>query len=218
MHMEITHIGHSCFKIKGKDITVLIDPYNPQKTGYKFPRQECDILLCTHNHDDHHHTEGVSGYKLLIDKPGEYEASDVFVYGIPVYHDAKQGSERGENIIYLIAIDGFSILHLGDLGHELSKESLEKIAKIDILMIPVGGIYTIDAEVAAKVISSIEPGIVLPMHYQTSDLTGLSNKLDGVDKFLDEMGSETKNGDKLKLSSPGDIPEETEVIVLKQQH
>ena len=216
--MEITYIGHSSFKIKGKDLSLVIDPYDP-KIGYKYPKQECDILLTTHNHFDHHYIEGVSGYKLHIDGPGEYEIANVFVTGIQVFHDNKNGEERGINTIYLIEIDGFSVLHLGDLGHELSKESMEKLPNIDILLIPVGGFYTINSGVAAKVVSSLEPSIVIPMHYKTDDLTGVDG-LDPLSKFLDEMGADgnVKKEDKLKVSSRSDIPEETMVVVLEPKH
>lgn len=217
--MEITHIGHSCFKLKGKDLTLVIDPYDP-KIGYKLPKLEADVLLTTHFHYDHHNVGGVIGYKLLIEYPGEYETKEVFIYGLPTFHDNKKGAERGKNTIYLIEVNGFSILHLGDLGHELEQTTLEKIGDVDVLMIPVGGVYTIDAEIAAKVISSIEPGIVIPMHYQTADLTGLSQKIDGLDKFMDEMGVENniKKMDKLKINSKSDIPQETEIVILNQEH
>ena len=216
--MEITYVGHSCFKIKGKEITIVIDPYD-SKIGYKLPKLECDILLSSHNHADHSNVAGVTGYKLLINSPGEYETSGVFVYGIPVYHDGKQGAKRGENIIFLIEIDGISVLHLGDLGHDLSKEILEKISDVDVLMIPVGGKYTIDAETAAEVISEIEPGYVLPMHYKTADSTGLTD-IAGLDKFMDEMGIENniKKDDKLKIGSKSDVPDETQVVILNPAH
>jgi L-ascorbate metabolism protein UlaG (beta-lactamase superfamily) len=218
--MEITYIGHSCFKIKDKELTIIIDPYDPKKLGYKLPKLEADVLCLTHNHSDHSYKEGVVGYRLLIDGPGEYETKETFIYGIEVYHDDKDGSERGTNTMYLIEMDGFNILHTGDLGHELSKETLEKIPNVDVLLICVGGTYTIDAETASQVISDIEPAIVVPMHYQTDDLTGLSEKLDKVDKFLNEMGVEgsVKKEDKLKLTSKNDLPEDTEVVVLNPQH
>lgn len=216
--MEITYIGHSCFKIKGKGMTIVIDPYDP-KIGYKLPKLECDVLISTHDHHDHNFISGVSGYKLFINTPGEYEVNGVFVYGIPVYHDNKQGVDKGDNIVYLIEIDGMSILHLGDLGHSLSKETLEKISEVDVLMIPVGGKYTIDAGTAAQVISEIEPGYVLPMHYKTPDLVGIPD-LDGLDKFMDEMGVENniKKDDKLKINSKSDMPEDTEVVILNPAH
>ncbi len=217
--MEITYIGHSSFKIKGKTLSLVIDPYNP-KIGYKFPKQEADMVLVTHDHFDHNYVEGVSNYRLLIENPGEYEASDVFVTGIQVFHDENSGADRGTDTIYMIEIDGFTILHLGDLGHELSAETLEKLLDIDVLMIPVGGKYTIDAEVAAKVISSIEPSYVIPMHYKTATLIDMTD-LDDVGKFLDEMGVDENNvrkEDKLKITSKSDVPEDTQIIILKPIH
>lgn len=216
--MEIIYIGHSCFKIKGKEITMVIDPYDP-KIGYKFPKQECDLVLTTHDHFDHHYLEGVSGYKLHIGTPGEYEISGVFINGIQAFHDDKEGAERGLDTMYLIDIDGFTVMHLGDLGTELTKEQMERISNVDVLLIPVGGKYTIDSEAASKVISSLEPGIVIPMHYKTDDLTGVEG-LDPLSKFLDEMGVEgnVRKEEKLKLTSRVDIPEETAVIVLEPKH
>jgi L-ascorbate metabolism protein UlaG (beta-lactamase superfamily) len=156
----------------------------------------------------------------VIDGPGEYEIGGAFVYGRMVNHDEKQGSERGKNTMYLITIDGIDILHVGDLGHELSQEDIEKIPNVDILMVPVGGNVTIDAEKASELISVFEPAYVIPMHYQTPDLTD-SLKLDGVDKFLDIMGVENgvkKDLDKLTISSVKEDSEGTEVVVLKPTH
>lgn len=216
--MEITYIGHSCFKIKGKDTTIVIDPYSPS-VGYKLPKLSADIVLTTHEHEDHNNISAVSDARLIISGPGEYEAKDTFVYGIQVSHDQNQGEDRGTVTIYIIDIDGFTLMHLGDLGHTLSQESLAKAANVDVLMIPVGGKYTIDAQAAAKVISSIEPGFVIPMHYATPDLTGIEG-LEPVSKFLDEMGADSslKEEEKLKINSKLDVPEETQLVLLKPQH
>ncbi len=217
--MEITYIGHSCFKIKGKEATLMIDPYDPS-IGYKMPKSEADILLVTHQHPDHNNISAVNNYKLLIDGPGEYETKGTFIHGIQTFHDDKQGEERGKQTIYEIDFEGINIVHLGDLGHELPKDTLEKISKVDVLMIPGGGFYTINAKTAAKVISSLEPGYVIPMHYKDEGYTG-SEEVDNLSKFLDEMGLDEKTvrkEDKLKLSSKSDIPEETEVIVLNPSH
>lgn len=218
--MEITYIGHSCFKIKGKSTSLIVDPYDPTKTGYKLPKLETDIVLVSHSHDDHSYIKGVTGQTLLIQTPGEYEKNDVTVYGLESFHDDSKGSERGKNVIYVIEIDDFTILHLGDLGHQLDKETLEKIPNVDVLMIPVGGTYTLDGKEAAKVISDLEPGIVIPMHYQTADLTGLSKKLESAEVFLHEMGADPKMAgvDKLKLSGRSDVPTETSVVILNSQH
>ncbi len=218
--MEITFIGHACFRIKGKDTTVVVDPYQPDKLGYKLPKLTADIVLVSHHHDDHNYAEGVKDYKLFVDTAGEFEMNNTFIYGIQTFHDDKKGELRGKNTIYQIDIDGFSLLHLGDLGHELSEDTLERISDIHVLMIPVGGIYTINSATASKVISSIEPAIVIPMHYQTDDLTGLSEKLDPLSKFLEEMGEENgvRKEEILKLSAMTNIPEETEIVVLKPAH
>ncbi len=219
--MEISHIGHSCFKIKGKNTTIVIDPYDPKKVGYKLPKLEADVVLLSHKHADHSYLEGVREYRLVVETPGEYELAGTFIYGIQTYHDENKGSERGENTIFQMEIDGFSLLHLGDLGHELATETLEKLTDVDVLMIPVGGVYTIDAKTAVKVIASIEPAVVVPMHYQTKDLTGLAEKLDEVGVFLEEVGVED-NGvervEKLIVRSSSDIPQESKVYILSPQH
>jgi L-ascorbate metabolism protein UlaG (beta-lactamase superfamily) len=216
--MEITYIGHSCFKIKGKNLEIVIDPYEPTKTGYKLPKLSADVVITSHDHFDHNHVEGVSGYKLAITTPGEYETNDVYIEGITTFHDNKDGKDRGKNTIFQISIDDMNILHLGDLGHVLSKDTLEKILDIDVLMIPVGGFYTIDAEKASEIISQIEPGLVIPMHYREEDKNELTKDIAPLKKFLDEMGAENvRKVEKLKVSK-SDIPEETEIVVLSPSH
>jgi len=217
--MKITYIGHSCFKIEINKKTIVIDPYDPSKMGYNFPKTKTDIVLLSHGDAETRYLEGVSGYEHLIDSPGEYEVSEIFIYGLSTYHDDSQGQKRGKNTAYLIESDGFSALHLGSLGHELSKESLEKVGNVDVLMVPVGGNFVIDAEVASKVISSVEPGIVIPMHYWTVDST-FSEKLHKLEDFLEEMGVDKglPKKDFVELKSRATVPEETEVVVLKPQH
>lgn len=214
--MEITYYSHSCFKIKGKEGSVVIDPYDSKLAGYKLPKLDADMVLCSHDHYDHNFIEGVTGYKFAATTPGEYETKDIYVEGIPTFHDEVGGTKRGRNIMFQIQMEDFTVLHMGDIGHELSKETLERLVEVDVLLIPVGGVYTIDAVTASKVISSIEPGIVVPMHYRKKDTKGDLEKLDLLDKFLDEMGVDKVNEvEKLKINSRQDIPEETEVIVIK---
>lgn len=216
--MEITYLGHSCFKIKGKDLTLVIDPFDP-KIGYKMPKVDADVVLSTHDHFDHNNISAVNNYRLLVNTPGEYEINGTFITGMATYHDDKNGEARGENTVFLINIDGFNILHLGDLGHELPDDILEDLDTVDILLIPVGGVYTIDAKIASEVISSIEPSIVVPMHYKTLNLLGVPD-IAPLEDFLNEMGikGDYNKQDKLKLSSKSDLPTETEVIVLNQSH
>lgn len=217
--MIMQWLGQSCFQFKTKpsatqeEVTVVIDPYHP-KFGLKLPRNlTADLLLMTHAHEDHAYRDGVSGTPFVVQSPGEYEARGVFVYGIPTWHDRVQGKERGGNTMYRIETEGMTIAHLGDLGHTLSDEQLEQLNGIDILLVPVGGTYTIDVKEAIDVVQSIEPRIVIPMHYH---VPGLTVKLAGVDAFLKALGAPHERVDKLKIVKK-DLPqEEMRCLVLEK--
>lgn len=163
--MQITWLGQSCFKIQGKDVTVITDPY-ASDIGLKLPRLNADIVTVSHDHHDHNNVDAVNGTPFVIDKPGEYEIKNVFVQGIPAYHDTSSGTERGNSIIYLFQIEELKIAHLGDLGAKLTDEQLEKLEGVDIIFIPVGGTFTIDGKQAAEVVNQLEPRIAIPMHYK----------------------------------------------------
>jgi len=184
-NMEITWLGHSCFRIKGKQATVVTDPYSPD-TGYTLGKQNADIVTVSHQHAGHSYTAGVNGDPHLVKGPGEYEISNVLIIGLASYHDTEKGNLKGKNTIYLIEMDDITICHLGDLGHPLTENQTEEMGNVDILMLPVGGVSTINATAAAAIVRQIEPKIVLPMHYGTPLLT---RTLDPVDKFLKEIGT-----------------------------
>jgi len=221
---KIYWAGQSCFQIsvsnsKGPggspSADIVIDPFEEERTGLKLPNLSADILLVTHNHRDHNNIKGVKGTPFVIQGPGEYEVKGVFIQGIPSFHDDKEGKERGQNTIYVIEAEEMRFCHLGDLGQkQLTDEQLEKIDGVDVLMIPVGGEYTIDSTTAQKVISQIEPKIVIPMHYA---LPKNKIKLDDVSKFLKTMG---KNSivpqDKLVVKT-STLPKEgvMEIVVLQ---
>jgi len=212
--MIITWLGHSCFKIQDKQgqdgVTVATDPFG-KSTGLKVPRFEADILTISHGHADHNNTSAIKGSPFIITSAGEYEVNGVSIEGIESYHDEKQGAERGKNIICRIDIDNMSVAHLGDLCHALDAKQLEKLKGTDILLIPVGGNYTINAKKAVEVVSQIEPRIVIPMHYK---LPGLKLNLDSVDKFIKELAVKPTYEDKLKISKK-DLPQEDmELVVL----
>ncbi len=219
--MEIVYCGHSCFKVKGKSVTVVFDPFDPAMVGLKLPKLEADIICVSHDHGDHNFVSGVKGISedkapFIVKGPGEYDIQGVHIQAFSTFHDDKKGEERGKNTIYYVEIDGFFLLHLGDLGHALSDEILEELNTVDVLFVPVGGTYTIDYETAMSVVSDVEPSYVIPMHYQTESLN-LSKKLDSVDKFIAEWGSDVvKKEEKLKITVKSDMPEETQVIVLEQ--
>ena len=208
--MEITYLGHSCFKIIGKKISVLTDPFDSEKIGIKLSKQDADVVTVSHSHYDHNYLEAVKSEYLLIDSPGEYEIKESEFQGINGFHDDSHGEERGQITIFNMEIDGIKICHLGDLGSELTSEQLDKVDGVDILMIPVGGKFTIDAKQAIKVINQIEPKIVLPMHYKAGKLTDLAT----LESFLQEFSVSPVPMEKLKITNK-DLPEELEVIVLK---
>lgn len=213
--MIITWLGHSCFKIQDKTgpeaITVVTDPFD-KSIGLKVPNFEADIVTVSHNHNDHNNTGAIRGNPFIIKSAGEYDVKGVFIDGAEAYHDEKEGAERGKNIIYRIDIDDISVAHLGDLGHILDAKQLGKLEGTDILLIPVGGIFTLDAKKAVEVVSQIEPRIVIPMHYKTP---GLKINLEPIDKFIKELGLKPTYEEKLKISKK-DLPaEEMELVILK---
>ena len=169
--MQIIWHGQSCFQIsisqgKNNHVNIVIDPFS-EEVGLRLPKLQADILLTTHDHYDHNNVKAVSGNPFIINSPGEYEIKNVFIEGIPSWHDNSQGKERGENTIYTIEAEDLKLCHLGDFGQkELTGEQLEKIGEVDVLMIPIGGVYTISAKEALKVMSQLEPKIIIPMHYQ----------------------------------------------------
>lgn len=187
--MEITYLGHSSFRMRGKNAVVVIDPFDPKMVGIKYPSVEADIVTVSHDHGDHNNTSAVKGAKKIISGPGEYEVMGVSILGFPSFHDDKEGKERGKNTLYVYEIDGLRVAHLGDLGHVLSDEKVSQLGDIDVLMIPVGGGFTIGPKEAAAVVSEIEPYFVLPMHYQVPGLSAeISAKLSPLESFLSESG------------------------------
>lgn len=205
--MIITWLGHSAFKIEekinGKSVSIVTDPFD-SSVGFKMPNVEADIVSVSHSHDDHSNVAGLRGQPFVVDCSGEYDVKGVIIEGIKSFHDDQGGLERGENTIFRFDIEGMSLVHLGDLGGELDNKQLAKISNVDILFIPIGGKYTIDAKRAVEVISQIEPRIVIPMHYKTSQL---KIDIDGLDKFIKEVGVEPVYEEKLKISRK-DLPAE----------
>ena len=215
---KIYWAGQSCFQLsvsnsRDHSADIVIDPFD-EATGLKLPNLSADILLVTHQHHDHNNVKAIKGDPLLIEGPGEYEVKGVFIQGIPSFHDDKEGKEKGLNTIYVIEVEDMRFCHLGDLGQkQLTDEQLEKIDRVDVLMIPVGGEgYTIDSPSAQKIISQIDPKIVIPMHYA---LPKSKDKMDDVAKFLKTMG---KNSvvpqDKFVVKASTLPKDEMEIVVL----
>ena len=209
--MTITWFGHSCFRLESKDVSLLTDPFSSQ-IGLRPPKIKDSILLVSHEHYDHNNIEGMPEETFLIKGPGEYEVKGVSVKGIRSFHDKTQGQERGLNTIYIIKMEDMALAHLGDFGEAaLAEEQIEKIGDIDILMLPVGGKYTIDFKEAVGVIHEIEPKLVVPMHYK---IQGLNLDIDGPEKFLKEIGLTPEKAEKSYKIQKKNLPVEEMKLVL----
>jgi len=208
--MDISWLGHSCFRIRGSQGFIITDPYSPD-TGYTLGKQTARIVTVSHSHPSHSFAQGVGGEPKTVAGPGEYEIAGVFIIGLATYHDNEAGKKLGRNTIYTMEIDGINVCHLGDLGHVLSSDKVEQMGSVDVLMIPVGGVSTLNATMAAEVVRQIVPKIVIPMHYKTP---AIKRELDPLDRFLKEMGvMQTKSQSKLSVSA-STLPLTTQVVVL----
>lgn len=201
--MHITWKGQACFSItvsrsKQEQVRILTDPFDPSATGLKWAPQEADIVLVSHQHADHSNVKGVKGSPFVVETPGEFEVRDIVIRGIPSFHDDTKGAERGGNTIFVMEAEGMRLCHLGDIGQkELTAKQLELIGNIDVLFVPVGGTYTVDAKEAADIVNQVEPGVIIPMHYA---IPGLKIKLAGVEEFLKVRGiKDTEPQAKLSL-------------------
>ena len=216
--MDIVYLGHSSFKLKGKNTSVITDPFDPQMLGLKFPKNEADIVTVSHNHSDHNHLELVSGVKMVINSPGEYEVMDVSVIGIEVDHDSEGGKVRGKNTVFVFEIDGIRLAHLGDLGHKLTDKVTETISDVDVLMLPVGGFFTIGAKEASEIAKGFESPFIIPMHYRVPGMKEeIASKIAPVDDFLKEFGIEVDKTDKLNIKKELINYEQQKVILLEKR-
>jgi L-ascorbate metabolism protein UlaG (beta-lactamase superfamily) len=207
--VDITWLGLSCFRIRGSQAVVITDPFPPD-SGYTLGKQTADIVTVSHPHPSHSYVGGVSGARV-VKGPGEYEISSVLIIGYTAYHDAVKGQSRGKNTVFLMEVDGVTILHLGDIGHVIDDKLLEEMGKVDILMLPVGGVSTITAAMAAETIRKVEPKIVIPMHYQTP---ASKRELEPLESFLKEMGqSAIEPKPKLNINK-NNLPLTMQVVIL----
>jgi len=209
--MEITWFGQACFRLRSRGLSVVTDPYGPG-IGLKLPRLTATVVTVSHQHEDHNNVDAIKGPSFVISGPGEYEIEGIFVIGVSTYHDAKQGQERGRNTAYLIEFEGLSICHLGDLGHVLAQEQVEQLSNVDVLLVPVGGKYTLGSAKAAEVVGLLEPKIVVPMHYK---VPGLNLQIDGVNRFLKELALEPPGKLEALTITKSQLPEETRVVLLE---
>lgn len=177
--------GHSCFEIESGR-RIVIDPHNGRSIGLRPPRLKADLVLVTHDHFDHNAVHIVGGKPKIIKEPGEHNIFGMKITGISAYHDKVQGAKRGKVTMFKIQTEGISLLHMGDIGHIPPPAMIEEIGDVDILLLPIGGTYTIDPEEAKKTIDLINPRIIVPMHYK---IPGLSLTLRPVDEFTKQFAT-----------------------------
>jgi L-ascorbate metabolism protein UlaG (beta-lactamase superfamily) len=210
--LDVTWLGHGCFRLRGRAAAVVTDPY-PPAVGLKLARMDAEVVTVSHEHDNHNFTQVVRDGAYEIRGPGEYEVAGVSVIGIPTYHDAEKGAKHGRNTVYLIEIDDVRVCHLGDLGHKLEDAEAEAVTTPDVLLVPVGGASAMNGAQAAEVVRQLEPRYVIPMHYA---IPGLKLKLDPIDRFLKEMGVTVSEAQpKLAVQKSSVTEYETKVVVLE---
>lgn len=215
--MKIQWLGHSCFKVSNSIGQAIVhDPYNGIGQ-YKLPtRLDADVVLSSHQHGDHNYTDGITSEFEYVTSLGTIETSVTAITGIASYHDKTEGSERGDNIIYTYSLDGLKIAHMGDLGHELTDEQVKLLEDTDILLIPCGGTYTLDGQMAAKVAASIKPRVVIPMHYYTEAVSEYGNTFAPVADFTDAYGKQVTNLNATSLEVDKDSITELSPVVIME--
>lgn len=219
--MEITYLGHSCFKLKNKEgMTLVMDPFKSENVGLPFAKEVADIVTISHSHDDHNAVENVTGpvtrqSTFVIDKEGEYEIGGVEITASKMYHDKVEGAERGKNLIVQVRIDGINILHLGDLGHKLSESQVEKLGSVDVLMAGVGGVTGLEIDEMMELIKDIQPSFVIPMHYKVAGISNEYADRNTLEQFLDKnkflVAGEPVH--KIKVDE-GSLPDDTQVLIM----
>lgn len=207
--MEIKLIGHACLRFQGNRVVIVTDPYNP-KIGFGLPELACDILTISHEHYDHNYREGVRA-DIVFDSPGEFEFKGVRIRGFRTFHDDQGGSQRGFNTMFLFELDGVRILHCGDLGHGLNDELIDRLGQIDVMILPVGGHYTLPVEAAADLVRNIEPRLVIPIHFASDGLQ--IDNLSPINRFLGLLSATPETISSLSITQ-NSLPEEGSLTVV----
>ncbi len=210
--MKIEYLGHSCFRISLKNgMKIVTDPYTG--VGYELPKNvSADVVTVSHKHFDHAFVAGVQGAKYFIKQAKEYRLDDIYFKGIETFHDEQNGTLRGKNIVYVIETEGIRLCHMGDIGEPCSSALVEKIGKVDVLLLPVGGRYTIDAIEAIRYQQALSPSIVIPMHYKAKDG---SLDIDTADAFLSAYKNVKRVGKIYEIYNCED--RETQIIYMERE-
>ena len=209
--MEITWHGQSCFRLRDRGWALVTDPYGPE-SGLALPRLSATIVTVSHDHQDHNYVRGVRGRPYAVTGPGEYEIGGVFVIGVPIHRNGRDGAQEGWNTAYLIEYDDLAVCHLGHLAQVPTQEQVEQLGDVDILLVPVGGHSTLSGARAAEVVGLLDPKIVIPMQYK---IPGLDAALESPRRFLREMGIDEPERTESLKTTKSQLPEETCVVLLE---
>lgn len=216
-HMKIKWYGHAAFLVTSDEgIKIIIDPYEPGAFGgqlsYGKIDDQADIVLTSHDHADHNHIKGLPGNPQILKGSGPKTEKGISIKGIPTYHDPSKGSERGSNTVFTLRVDEINLCHLGDLGHLLSDREVSEIGPVDILLIPVGGVYTIDPNEATQVADQVKPKVLIPMHFKTAKC---GFPIAPVEDFLKGKSNVKRSGVSEMRFDQASLPLQREVIVLE---
>ncbi len=214
--MKVKWLGHACFLLTSEaGVRIVTDPYTPGAfgLGYRPPAETADIVTVSHEHPDHNNTAAVKGKPEVVRGAGVHKVKGVEIKGVSTSHDEASGSQRGPNTVFCFTLDGVRVCHLGDLGHDLAAGSLAEIGPVDVLLIPVGGNFTIDANVASRLADRIAPKVVIPMHFQNERCRDFP--VAAVDDFRKKRQRvRTVDGSEVEIKKDN-LPAETETVVLK---
>jgi len=211
--MKVKFLGHASFLLTSqKGTRIITDPYKPGcfDGGIQYDpiTEEADIVTISHEHDDHNETN-IKGDPVFVRETTQQEIEDIMIKGLDVFHDTNEGRDRGKNIMYTMHIDGMNVVHCGDLGHDLDPQDVERLGKVDVLLIPVGGHFTIDSANADTIINALKPKVVIPMHFKTEKC---GFPIAPIEDFI--KGKEVKHVDGEFDITQDALPESTTVFVL----
>lgn len=208
--MDLTWLGHACFRMRGKEGIVLTDPPDP-KSGHAIPKTEAHLVTMSHDHPGHASMRSVGGEPVVLTGPGEYEVQEILVTGVATFHDEEQGAARGKNTVFAVRVDDLVVCHLGDLGHVLQAADLERIGEVDIALVPISGHETnLSAAMAAEIVHQLEPKVVVPMSYDPE-----KRKKDApFDRLLHELGVKDLEAVAKLSVTRGSLPAELQVVAL----
>lgn len=212
--MKVQWLGHACFLItSAKGTRIITDPYTPGDMFRYGPVDEfADLVLVSHDHFDHNNVAGVKGKPQVVKGAGKHQAAGIDILGLATYHDQAQGSQRGNNTVFVFTVDGVRMCHLGDLGHSLSPAQLQEAGKVDVLFLPVGAGPTLSLAQAGEVSGQLQPKLIIPMHFQTGKV---GFPLASAEDFLSQHTSVRRLHDSQVEVQPGQLPKATEVVLLQ---